>query len=158
MAAVFTDYYRFGHITDTKTRIDCIVSTESYPLFEAMRNKANELFMYVGDNGYTTAGKGCQSDLALTKTKHISSIYRPDITNNLGYGDVNHTADALIFVFTDFTITDGRLSDGATLEVFIARGYRKDRRNVYEAFLGGELDEGVKSLRLRAKILSQKQS
>lgn len=158
MVPVLTDFYRFGHITDTKTRIDCIASTESYPLFEAMRNKANELFLYVGDNSYTTAGKEGKSDLSLTKKQFVTSIYRPDITNNLGYGDVYRTADALIFVFTDFSITDGRLSDGAIVEVFIARGYRKDRRNVYEAFLGGELDEEVKLLRQKAKDLSQKQS
>jgi len=54
---ILTDYYCFEHKADTKskTRIDCVTSTESYPQFEALRNKENILFLYVGDNTHTKA-------------------------------------------------------------------------------------------------------
>lgn len=153
MMAVFTDYYCLIHNGEAKsgTRVDCTASTESYQPFEAFRKQSGELFMYIGDNTHTKAGKDGKADLALTKTDHISSIYRPDITNDLGFGDVNHTSDALLFVFTDFSITNGRLSDGATVEIFVARGKRADRHNIYNLLVDGELDSEIEALRQRAK-------
>lgn len=148
---IFTDYYLFKHISDTKGRVDCIISTCSYPPFEALRNSKGELFGYIGDNTHTKAGQKGKSDLAFTKTKHISSIFRPDITSNLGFGDVNHTTDALLFVFTNFSITNGRLSDGATIEIFVARGYRADRQNLYIMFADGELNAEIEALRQQAQ-------
>lgn len=150
---ILTDYYCFEHKADTKskTRIDCVTSTESYPQFEALRNKENILFLYVGDNTHTKAGKELKADLALTKTKHVSSIYRPDVTNGFAYGDINHTADAILFVFHDFSITNGRIKDGARIEIFVARGYRNDRANLYTMLLDGELSEEMFVLRNKAK-------
>ena len=150
---ILTDYYCFEHKADTKskTRIDCVTSTESYPQFEEITNKAGELFLYMGDNTYTEAGKKQKSDLALSHTKHISSIYRPDLSNGFAYGDVKGTADAIIIVFHDFSITDGRISDGARVEIFIARGYRNDRGNLYTMLLDGELNEEMEFLRNKAK-------
>lgn len=151
---ILTDYYKFNKLPNqtSGSRIDCTASTESYPQFEQLRNKANELFFYVGDNTHTKAGQKGKSDLAITKTIHISSIYRPDIKNNFGYGDVNKTADALIFVFDNFNIVNGRILDGSIIEVFVARGYRKDRQNLYTAVLDDELWDDMAKLRLRAKI------
>ena len=73
--AVFTDYYCFIHNGEAKsgTRVDCTASTESYQPFEAFRKQSGELFMYIGDNTHTKAGKDGKADLALTKTFSGSS-------------------------------------------------------------------------------------
>ena len=37
------------------------------------------------------------------------------------------------------------------MEVFVARGYRNNIKNLYSLFLDGELDEEIDELRRRAK-------
>lgn len=154
---ILTDLYTFERVSGTKSksRIDCKQSTESYPQFEEMRNKSGELFMYLGDNTYTEAGKKQKSDLALSHTKHISSIYRPDVRNTFAYGDVKGTTDAILIVLHDFSITDGRINDGAKIEIFVARGYRNDRNNLYTQLVDGELNPEIEILRQQAQKLPQ---
>ena len=73
---ILTDYYKFVHLPDSKSKMrrDCIASTQSYNEFESLRNKQGELFIFFGDvpqkfNGgiYRRANK------AITKGKNISS-------------------------------------------------------------------------------------
>ncbi len=47
---ILTDYYRFEKRPgqNSKMRMDCTASTQSYNPFEALRNKKGELFVYVG--------------------------------------------------------------------------------------------------------------
>ena len=77
---ILTDYYRFEKLPNQKSkiRIDCTASTISYNPLEGLKNKSGELFLYIGDN-YTKAGERGKSDLAISKTKHISSVYNPDV-------------------------------------------------------------------------------
>lgn len=146
---ILTDYYRFEKLADQKSkmRIDCTASTQSYNPLEAMRNKQDELFFYLGDNTHTKAGQERKADLALSKTSHISSIYNPDIEKQFWYGDMKGTADAFLFIHKNFILVDGRIQAGAVIELFIARGQRNNRATLYNLLADGELDEEINTLR-----------
>lgn len=150
---ILTDYYKFERLAaaKSKTRVDCTASSESYPPFESLTNKKGELFVYIGDNTHTAAGQKGKSDLAITHTKHISSVYRPDIESGLGWGDVNGEKDALLFVLTNFFIVNGQVTDGAKVEIFVARGKRSNHHNLYNLFADGELNGDIERLRQNAK-------
>ena len=153
---ILTDYYKFERLAaaKSKTRLDCTASSKSYNPFESLTNKKGELFVYVGDNTHTAAGQKGKSDLAISHTKHISSVYRPDIEGGLGWGDVNGEKDALLFVFTSFAIANGEVTDGAKVEIFVARGKRSDRQGLYNLLADGELDGELDALRQTAKPLN----
>jgi hypothetical protein len=153
---ILTDYYKFERLAaaKSKTRLDCTASSKSYNPFESLTNKKGELFVYVGDNTHTAAGQKGKSDLAISHTKHISSVYRPDIDGGTGWGDVNGEKDALLFVFTSFAIVNGEVTDGAKVEIFVARGKRSDRQGLYNLLADGELDGELDTLRQTAKPLN----
>lgn len=146
---ILTDYYRFEKLSEQKSkmRIDCTTSTGSYNQFESLRNKQGDLFMYLGDNTHTQAGKERKADLALTKTTHISSVYNPDIERPFWYGDMKGTTDAFLFVHNNFALIDGRVQVGAIIELFIARGQRNNRNALYNLLADGELDNEIQALR-----------
>lgn len=141
---IITDYYKFVHHNGTKYRFDCEMSTQSYDPFEILKNKKDELVVYISENTHTKAGQKGKSDLAISKSNHISSIYRPDVETNLGWGDVYQ--DALLFRFTDFKLSKDGFVEDATIEIFVARGYRTDRQNLYAMFADGELDEEIQMI------------
>lgn len=158
---ILTDYYRFEKLPNCKSklRIDCTASTNSYEPMEVMRatravrHRCNvgDLFCYYGDVPDTFGGNvHRKADKALTKTKNISSIFIIDAKSNLGYGDMKGTADALLFVFTDAKVTDGRLQAGAVIDIFVARGYAKNREALYNELSDGILDEEMNQLRVAA--------
>lgn len=126
-----------------------MVSTQSYNPFEILKNKKDELVVYISENSHTKAGQKGRADLAISKTKHISSIYRPDVETNLGWGDVNQ--DALLFRFTDFKLSKDGFVEDATIEIFVARGYKTDRQNLYAMFADGELNDEIQSIVESAK-------
>lgn len=148
---IITDYYKFERLDNQKSklRIDCTASTNSYNPLEELRNKSNELFLYIGDN-YTKAGEKRKADLALSRTKHISSVYIPDINKPFAYGDIKGTADAMLFIFHGFKLVDGAVQSGACIEVFIARGLRNNRVGLYNLLADGELDSDIERLRAGA--------
>lgn len=141
---IITDYYKFVHHNGTKYRFDCEMSTQSYDPFEILKNKKDELVVYISENTHTKAGLKGKSDLAISKSIHISSIYRPDVETNLGWGDVYQ--DALLFRFTDFKLSKDGFVEDATIEIFVARGYKADRYNLYAMFADGELDEEIQMI------------
>lgn len=163
---IVTDYYKFERLGGrlSKLRIDCTASTKSYqPLEEkratkAMRKtdkrdgfKVGDLFCYFGNVPDTFGGDvHRKADKALTKQKNISSIYVPDPQTNCGYGDMKGTADALLFVFHDMSVIDSSPKEGAVIEVFVARGYAKDRVALYNELLDGLLDGEMNQLRAKA--------
>lgn len=151
---ILTDYYKFEKLQNknSKLRIDCTSSTNSYDPLEHLKNKSGELFLYIGDN-YTKAGDKGKSDLAISKTKHISSVYNPDININYWYGDMRGTADALLFIHSNCVFTEGAIQPGAVIEIFVARGQRNNRTQLYNALTDGELDEEINNLR-RSSIKS----
>ena len=163
---ILTDYYRFERVaTKSKHRLDCTVSTESYPEFEekrapqARRATENRDLINIGDlivyyhdipqkfggDVHRKAGK------SLTiKSNNLSSIYVPNPTSNLAYGDVRGTSDAILFVFHNFEVVNGIVVAGGAVDVFIARGKSKDRHALYNLLSDGELDEEMEILKARA--------
>ncbi len=163
---ILTDYYKFCRVaTKAKSRLDCVASTESYPEFEEKRatkatratekkdaTNIGDLVIYYLDVPEQFGGSvHRKADKSITiKGKNLSSIYVPDPSSNLAYGDVKGTADALLFVFDGVEVVNGAIQAGATIEVFIARGKSKDRVPLYNLLSDGELDEELSDLRKRA--------
>jgi len=138
---ILTDYYKFEHLqgTKSKSRLDCTASTGSYTELEILRNKKGYLFVYVTDVPDSFGGRlKRKADKAITKTKNISSVYVPDIENNLAYGDIRGTQDAILIVKT---------IDYKFMEIFVARGQKNNRVQLYNLFSDGELNEDVRELR-----------
>ncbi len=142
---ILTDYYKGEHSPDAaKTRFDVTASTGSYEPFETkLKNKKGEQFFYFGDapERFRFSGKD-RPDKAITKGDNISSVFVPDITLSFGYGDINHTSDAILLIFSN---------DWQTIEIFIARGQRNNRRNLYHLLCDHELENEINELRNRAK-------
>lgn len=140
---ILTDYYRFQKLPDQKSvmRIDCTGSTKSYPEFEALRNKAGSLFVYFGNVPDRFGGDiHRKSDKAITKVKNLSSVFVPDVTKRFGYGDMRGSMDALLFLFG---------SDYSLIDVFVARGQRNNRMQLYNLLSDGELTEEIEELKSR---------
>lgn len=164
---ILTDYYRFERLASkSRTRLDCTASTGGYPDFEEKRatkpQRATEkrdatsvggLVVYFGDVPNTFGGDvHRKADKSLTiKGKNLSSIFVPDPASNLAYGDVRGTSDAILIVFEGFGIVNGTPSQGARLEIFIARGKGKDRVPLYNLLADGALDEEMNRLREQAQ-------
>lgn len=146
---ILTDYYRFEKLQNqqSKLRIDCTASTCSYNPLEALRNKTGDLFLYIGDNTHTKAGKERKADLALSKTMHVSSVYNLDLELPYWYGDMRGEADAFLFVHHDAEFVNGGIQAGAVIELFVARGQRNNRSQLYNALCDGELNEEMNVLR-----------
>lgn len=149
---ILTDYYKFAKLPGgkSKMRMDCVASTKSYDGFEALRNKKGELFVYVGDNTYTQAGERGKSDMALSRGVHITSLCTTDIALPCWYGDFKNTSDAMMMIHTGFDRYDGAIAEGSTIEVFIARGQRSNRHNLFTEFVDGERNDEIEALRQRA--------
>ena len=162
---ILTDLYIFEKLPDCKSklRIDCTASTNSYNPLEALRAtrqlkhtdkrdgcNIGDLFLYIGDNTYTKAGAERKADLALSRTNHISSIYNPEPTSQYWYGDFHATADALLFIHNDIDFVDGAIQSGAIIEIFVARGQRNNRAQLFNLLMDGELDGEIEQLRKQA--------
>ena len=164
--SILTDYYKFERVaTKSKTRLDCVASTRSYPEFEDNRSprayRATEkrdatsvgaLVIYYGDVPEQFGGNvHRKADKSITiKGKNFSSVYVPDPSNNLAYGDVRGTADSVLFVFDGLGVVNGDILPEATIEIFVARGKSKDRLALYNLLSDGELDEEMNNLRKSA--------
>lgn len=163
---ILTDYYKFERIaTKAKSRMDCTLSTHSYPEFEertaTRANKATgkrdatnvgDIIIYYGDVPTQYGGDvHRKADKSISiKGKNLSSVYVPDVTKPLGYGDFKGTTDALLFVFHNLKVVDGVIQKGSMIEVFVARGKSKDRVPLFELLSDGELDDEISELRQKA--------
>jgi hypothetical protein len=122
--------------------MDCTVSTTHYNEFEALRNKRGELFIYFGNVPDTfKADVKRKADKAITHGKSISSVFVPDVTLPLAYGDVKGTTDCILIINNN---------DYSELEIFVARGQKNNRLNLWQMLSGGELDNEISELRGRA--------
>ena len=137
---IFTDYYKFEHLPDCKAvmRRDCVCSTQSYPDFECLRNKQGNLFVYFG-NVPPSFKDGIKTDKAITKTRNITKVYVPDVTQNSAFGDYNEDAFLII-----------NNPDYSVIEIFVARGYKNQRLNIWQNFIVGEYDFEMENLRKQA--------
>lgn len=149
---ILTDYYRFEKFPNqrSKTRIDCTASTGSYDPLEAFRNKDGDLFLYIGDNTHTKAGKKRKTDLALSRTAHITSVYNPDLNLPYWYGDMKGTTDTFLFFHQNAKFINGGIQAGAVIEIFVARGQRGNRNQLYNTLCDGVLDDEMNYLRKQA--------
>jgi hypothetical protein len=142
---IFTDYYKGENLPgNSKTRYDVTSSTGSYEYFETkLRNKKGGLTFYFSDVPvfFKFASKE-RPDKTISKGENISSVFVPDPTAPNGYGDIYQTQDAIIILFS---------KDYKVIEIFIARGQRNNRINLY--FLQGheDIQNEFETLRNRAK-------
>jgi len=151
---ILTDYYKLERLPEfakNKTpRFDCIASTGEYPLFENMaaRSKVNRFFCYYNGIPGTFSSKAKQNaERAITNTKNISSVFIPNLKKPLlGFGDVKGTQDAILFVFSP---------DCIAMEVFIARGYKNNKRGLYNLLVDGELNGEIEIIRNRTSIKTE---
>lgn len=163
---ILTDYYRFERVaTKAKSRMDCTASTHSYPEFEERKatraNKATEkrdatdigdIIIYYNDVPTQFGGDvHRKADKSISiKGNNLSSVYVPNVTKNIAYGDFRGTTDALLFVFHNLKVVDGVIQKGSMIEVFVARGKSKDRVPLFELLSDGELDDEISELRQKA--------
>ncbi|MCD8295455.1 MAG: hypothetical protein LUE27_09485 [Clostridia bacterium] len=145
---ILTDYYLFKEVKIVKShRYDCVASTGEYEPFEMIANKKNQLFVYCNNVPDTfKAGAQRKATYAITHTTNITSVYIPDLEQQLkGYGDIHNTDDGLLFLFSE---------DMKEMEVFVARGYKHCIMELSTLFLDGELDDELDALRNRAKPMN----
>lgn len=169
-AKMITDYYRFVRVAKhSATRMDCEASTKSHPFMEDLRGtrtcketeksdalNKGDLKIYVVK---TPANFDCtterKADLSVTiGRKNLSQIYKPVDSLNMpfAYGDVNGTSDAIIFVLRDLQTINGRIKQGAVLEVFVCRGMLNNQVALYNMACNGELDEEMEAMREKATL------
>ena len=79
-----------------------------------------------------------RANKAITKGKNISSIFVPDILLNIAYGDIMGTKDAILILFEE---------DYKTIEMFIARGQKNNRLNLWQMLFDGELNDEISKLK-----------
>ncbi len=83
------------------------------------------------------------TDKSITKgSGNISGIYIPDIKQPVGFGDINGTNDAIIFRWE----LDHE-NNIIAIELFIARGQKHNKKNLYFLFTDGELIADVEELK-----------
>lgn len=143
-----TDYYKMAKLPTCKSKLryDCITSTGGYEPFEerAQRGRDKRFKFYYGGTPDTfSVDAQRKADRVITDTTNISSVYTPDLDNPLlGYGDVVHTNDALLFLFSD---------DYREIEIFVARGLKNHQKGLFSLFADGELADEVEQLRQQAQ-------
>lgn len=142
-----TDYYKMQEIKVVKShRFDCIASTGEYEPFEAIALRGRDkrfFFYYNGVPDTFSADAKRKAERAITNSNNISSVFIPDLDNPLlGFGDVVNTNDALLFLFSE---------DYRQIEVFVARGYKHNVKQLFALFADGELSRELETLREQAK-------
>lgn len=144
MSRIITDYYRFERLPESKSkyRFDCNRSTGSYPGYEALRNKAGELFIYYTPADYVSANRLRKADMAINKGKHISSVYVPDVAALFAHGDNRATSDAILLQFNE---------DRTAFELFICRGQKHNQKQLYYLLSDGELQNEIEAIREAAR-------
>jgi hypothetical protein len=145
---ILTDYYKAEKLPESKSKLryDVTLSTGNYEPFETrMKNKKGEQFFYYGKipDSFNVDAKR-QAEKCITRGKNISSVYVPDVTLPYAYGDVNGTLDGVIIIFNE---------NYTTIEIFVARGQRNNKRNLYFLLCDGELQNEIETLRKNAKPL-----
>lgn len=147
---ILTDYYRGEKLTDAKSRFDITASTGEYDLFESLlinKQKYNigGLSFNFGQRPDKWGGK--KTDMAITKgSQNITSVKRPNLENNVAYGDINGSNDGLIILFNP----DYKEAGITTIEIFIARGLKNDTDGLWELFTDGELSHEIEALSKKA--------
>jgi archaellin len=144
---IITDLYHFEKLsTKSAARFDCTTSTHSHPELEGLRNATETLFIYLGNvparfNGNVKR----KADKSLTNRlgKNLSSLFMPDLTKSVCYGDIAQTNDLIIVKFTP------DIAAPTIIELFVCRGQKNNGINIYNLFADGELDSNIDQLKER---------
>jgi hypothetical protein len=133
----------------SQSRYDCVASTGNYRAFETLKQRANDSKFKIHVVNVPTKFKGNSTrdesnhSITLSDGTNLSRVFIPDTNNRLvGYGDVNGSNDALIFVTSE---------DYTHIEIFIALGMKHKRRNLCIAFMQGYYDGEIEQLRQEIK-------
>jgi len=142
---ILTDYYKGENLPgNPKTRYDVKASTGHYlPFEEKLTNKKGQQFFYLTDvpDRFKFAGKD-RPDKSISKTENISSLFVPDPALPFAYGDIKGSQDAALFIISE---------EWRVIEVFIARGQKNNKRNLYTLLCDKQMDHEIESLRNQAK-------
>lgn len=147
---ILTDYYKGEKLTNALFRYEITASTGDYDFFESLL--INKRGFNIGGLSFNCVPrpdcwKGKKTDLALTKgSNNITSIKRPNIENNVAFGDIKGTRDGCIILFNP----DFKEHGITTIEIFIARGLRNDTNSLWDIYTDGELNQEIEMLRLKA--------
>lgn len=163
---IINDYYKFEKTAlIARCRMDCVASTHSYPEFENKRktkgtkqtakrdaNIIGSLACSYNKADYIGGDARRKADYSVSMgSKNLSSVFVPDVALPYAFGDVQGTTDAILFVFGDnFGVTDGRVNQGAVMEMFICRGQSKNCQALYNLLCDGGLDEEIEAIRKQA--------
>lgn len=144
---ILTDYYKMEEVKVRKShRFDCTASTGGYNPFEAIASRSRDKRFFIYYNGIPdsfSANAQRQADRAITNGDNLSSVYIPDLdTPLMGYGDMQGTNDALLFLFKE---------DYKQMEIFVARGYKNNVKGLFALFAEGELSAETDRLRQQAR-------
>ena len=147
---ILTDYIKGEKLKENKAqyRFEITQSTMEYDKFQLLLiNKRNP-----NPGGWSfnfvprpKRWEGEESpDMAITKgPENISSVYIPDPALPYGYGDIKGTNDACLVTFNK----DYRKTGITSIELFIARGQKHNRKNLWFELVAGELDHELEFLR-----------
>lgn len=133
----FTAYYHFCKDDKSKTRLNCVASTENYLPFELLRTdreqketpkrsriKIGDLLVYLTDrpDRFRQSWKFASKSITTRDGTNLSSVYIGHKSANmvLGYGDFYSTSDGLIFIIKDVQTENGYIQKGGSVEVYIA--------------------------------------
>lgn len=129
--------------SEGKTRFNVTGSTGNYDVFETLKNAKGELFFYYCDTPERfKADVRRKADKIISNRfgKNVSSVFVPDIQLPFAYGDVNGTNDAILLIFN---------SDHTQIEIFVAKGKRNNRLQLFQLLTDGELQIEIEALRKR---------
>lgn len=146
---ILTDYYKAEKLPEIKSkyRYEITVTTGNYDLFET--DLLNKRDPNKGGLSFNLVPRSLRwkniekSDLAITRKGNISSLIIPDPEQNNGYGNINKTHDACLFVFNP----DFRIKGITYIEIFVARGQKHNERNLYYLLNDFELEHEIEDLR-----------
>lgn len=151
-----TDYYNAEKLQEltAKYRFEVTRSTLEYDLFQRLlenKRKPNVGGLSFNFVPRSTKWEGEEvPDNAITKgSENITSVYIPDPSLPYGYGDIKGTRDACLVVFN----ADFKENGITTIELFIARGQKHNKKNLWYELVDGELDHELEILRKRSVIV-----
>ena len=147
---ILTDYLKAEKTDGKKYRFDITASTDTHDYLSGIiinkrnPNQGGESFNLVPrPEKYKDS---VMSDKAITKGSYsISSIYIPDIEQAFGFGDINGTNDAIIFCWEL-----DKENNIIAIELFIARGQKHNKKNLYFLFSDSELVSEVEDLKSKS--------
>jgi hypothetical protein len=149
---IITDYYRGEKLPDTgaKYRYDITSSAGEVDFLESILinkrdpNSGGLSFNLVPRPRWNGSR---QPDMAICKgSQNLSSVYFPDVEAPFAYGDINHTGDALLIVYN----SDFKEIGITTVELFVARGQKPNKKNIWILAVDGELSGELDNLRAQS--------